>query len=139
MFDSDTWREIFAIMQKNKLRTMLTALSVAWGIFILIILLGVGKGLQNGAEIQFKGDAANSSWIFPDRTTVPYKGMAVNRQIQLKNSDYEALSQRIQGVEHLTVRYSPPTETSLVIAGAIAGFFPAWRAAKIRPIVALSA
>ena len=56
MFNIERWQEIFEAIAKNKLRTFLTGISVASGIFILVILLGVGRGLENGVAKQFERD-----------------------------------------------------------------------------------
>lgn len=107
MFDIDKWQEIFTTMAKNPLRTFLTAWSVAWGIWMLIILLGAGKGLQNGVQYKFQDDAINSIWIFPGETSIPHKGMQEGRRIQLTNEDYDDLDLRVEGVEHITGRHYP--------------------------------
>lgn len=94
MFNIERWQEIFEAISKNKLRTFLTGISVASGIFILVILLGVGKGLQNGIEKQFERDAAGIIEVWSGTTTKEYKGLNPGRQIQFRNSDYEASLQK---------------------------------------------
>jgi putative ABC transport system permease protein len=102
MFDLDKWQEIFGTIRKNKLRTLLTAFSVAWGIFILIVLLAAGQGLKNGVENQFGSDAANSLWIDAGQTSMPYAGYKPGRQIRLRNSDFYYVRDRVEGVDHAT-------------------------------------
>lgn len=104
MFDIDKWQEIFFTMKQNKLRSFITAFNVAWGIFILIILMGFGSGFQHGVEHQFDDDATNSLWIRAGKTSKPFNGLKPGRQIQFTNQDYEAIKQ-IDGVEYITGRY----------------------------------
>jgi putative ABC transport system permease protein len=106
MFDVDTWQEILDTIRANKLRSFLTAFSVAWGIFMLIVLLGSGQGLANGIEYQFRDDAINSIWVFPGQTSIPYKGLGPGRRVQLTNEDREEIRTGVDGVEHITSRFS---------------------------------
>ncbi|MGB9746807.1 MAG: ABC transporter permease [Bacteroidales bacterium] len=105
LFDVDNWQEIFSTIKKNKLRTFLTGFSVAWGIFMLMILLGSGNGLQNGIEYQFKSDATNTLWLWNGTTTKPYKGMQAGRQINFTNEDYDFVKNLIPGVKEISARY----------------------------------
>ncbi|WP_432222358.1 ABC transporter permease [Flavobacterium sp. TMP13] len=97
MFNIERWQEIFEAIAKNKLRTFLTGISVASGIFILVILLGAGKGLQNGIEKQFEGDAKGIIEVWSNTTTKEYKGLNPGREIQLRNSDYNLAVQKFGG------------------------------------------
>lgn len=105
MFDQDKWQEILSTIKKNKLRSFLTGFSVAWGIFMLIILLGSGKGLQNGVEYEFKQDAVNSIWINPGQTSVAYKGYSLGRQIRFTNNDYDQVSKNVKDLEYISARF----------------------------------
>ncbi|MEY8019444.1 ABC transporter permease [Muriicola sp. SD30] len=89
MFDLERWQEIFDTIRKNKLRTFLTGVSVASGIFILVILLGFGQGMQNGISYEFEQDATTIVEVWPGVTTKEYKGLNPGRRIQLRNENYE--------------------------------------------------
>jgi putative ABC transport system permease protein len=102
----DRWQEIYSTVRRNKLRTFLTALSVAWGIFMLVILLGAGSGLQNSVEYKFRDDAVNSIWLYGGKTTIPHAGLPPGRKITFKNGDFDAIKRDIAAVEHITGRYT---------------------------------
>lgn len=104
MFDLDIWQEILATIKKNKMRTFLTGFSVAWGIFMLMILLGSGNGLSNGVAANFMNDAVNAMWIWRGETTIPYQGMKSGRPIQFQNQDQEIV-QKVSGVGVSSGRY----------------------------------
>lgn len=93
MFSIESWQEIFEGLFKNKLRTVLTGVSVASGIFILVILLGAGNGIQNGIQKQFERDAVNQISVWPGITQKEYKGLGIGREIQLHNADYSMSTQ----------------------------------------------
>lgn len=113
MFDFDKFEEILNTIKKNKLRTFLTGFSVAWGIFMLIILLGSGKGLQNGFEKQFSSSATNAIWMWSGQTSLPYKGMNPGRPIRLTNDDYEVINKQIAGVNDISARYNMWNTTAI--------------------------
>ncbi|KAA6345794.1 Macrolide export ATP-binding/permease protein [termite gut metagenome] len=83
----DIWQEIYGTIKRNKLRTFLTGFAVAWGIFMLMVLLGAGNGLIHAFEYSSEGVAMNSIKIYPGETTKPYEGLKQGRSIQLDNVD----------------------------------------------------
>jgi len=104
MFNLDRWQEIGLSLSRNRFRTTITALSVAWGIFMLVILLGAGQGLENATRWQFRDDATNSLWMFAGKTTLPHEGQAVGRELTFTNADFDQISQQPE-VDHATGRF----------------------------------
>ena len=105
VFSPDRWYEIFDTIRRNKLRTFLTALSVAWGIFMLVILLAAGNGLRNSVAHDFRDDAVNSLWLWAGQTSMPHEGHPIGRTIQFTNRDYERIRDTVPGVERITGRF----------------------------------
>ena len=87
MFSRDRWQEIFETIRKNKLRTFLSGFTVALGIFIFVILFGLGNGLKNTFAEFFMDDSTNTLWLNPGKTTKPYKGFKKDRRIEFDNTD----------------------------------------------------
>lgn len=123
MFDRDKWQEIFGTIRKNKLRTFLTAFSVAWGIFVLIILLGCGKALRNSAEDSFMRDAINSLDIEGGQTSIAYDGFKVGRRIQLTNEDYDLICSKVNNLEYTSAVYNGETRTRVLTYKNLHGAF----------------
>lgn len=107
MFNIERWQEIFETLRKNKLRTFLTGLSVASGIFILVILLGFSSGIENGVTSEFQQDATNKVSVRTRRTTKGYKGLNPGRYIQLKDEDFASVNASYDNnLEYRSASYS---------------------------------
>jgi putative ABC transport system permease protein len=104
MFQIDRWGEVFDTIRRNKLRTILTCISVAWGIYVMVVLLGMGQGLNNGIRKSFRRDAANAVYINAAKTSIPWGGYNINRRITFNNRDYDA-ALKIPGIAHLGKQY----------------------------------
>ena len=104
VFDSDRWQEIFSTLKKNKLRTFFTAFGVFWGIFMLVIMMGSGSGLENAVGRDMGNMATNSVFMWSMRTSMPYKGFDRGRYYNFRNSDTEALLENIPEIKYIGPR-----------------------------------
>lgn len=97
----DSFQEILFTLRQNKLRTLLTAFGVFWGIFMLMLMLGAGRGMQNGVYDSFGGNVMDFIIVYTNTTSVAYKGMGLGRSIQLNRDDIQAIKQQIPNVRFI--------------------------------------
>ncbi len=103
MFDLDKWKEIWATLRSNRLRTFLTAFGVFWGILMLMAMLGFGSAIQSGSQKQMKGMATNLLFVWGQQTTESYDGLPPGRGVRFNNADIELL-RRLPAIEYLAPR-----------------------------------
>lgn len=87
----DLISDIFSALSKNKLRTFLTGFSMAWGVFMLMLLLGCGNGLQNAVMLNYDDNSKNQITLFPGRSSMPYKGLQAGRRSIINDNVLERL------------------------------------------------
>lgn len=100
----DFFTEIIQTIKQNRLRAIMTGFSVAWGIFMLLVLLGAGNGLQHGMENNFKGISTNSMFVWGGQTQMAYDGIKPGKYIQFRNEDYKQMAKQVDGIEYITGR-----------------------------------
>jgi putative ABC transport system permease protein len=101
MIDLDTWQEVFATLQKNPTRTAMTAWGVFWGTFLLVLMLGIGRGLELGVMHDMSGLSANNIYLWGGRTTLPYNGLGPGRRLSLDLDDIAEIRRTVPGVQSL--------------------------------------
>ncbi len=104
MFNRDRWREILEVLTSNVWRTIFTAFGVCWGIFILILLLAAGKGLENGIKQDFGDIATNTMFMWTRATTMGYEGLPKGRQFEFKIEDVQALRDNVPDLRYISPR-----------------------------------
>ncbi|MGP2569535.1 ABC transporter permease [Ornithobacterium rhinotracheale] len=104
IFERDTWSEIYHTLDKNKARTLLTMVGVAWGMLLFVFLLGVVNGLSNGFDKELKGTSTNSLFIWTQQTSVPYDGFGRGRTFRFQLSDIDALKKEFKEIKIITPR-----------------------------------
>ncbi len=104
MFNRDRWKEIMEVLTGNWFRTVLTAFGVFWGIFILLILLAAGKGMQNGIMTDFGDIATNTMFIWTQATSKDYEGLPKGRQFEFKLEDVETLNNTMSNLRYVSPR-----------------------------------
>ncbi|WP_346862270.1 ABC transporter permease [uncultured Draconibacterium sp.] len=112
MFDLDLWKEILSALKKNRMRSFMTAFGVFWGIFMLIVMSGAGRALENGVMDGIKAFASNSAFFWTERTSKPYKGFQRGRRWDYKNTDIEYIKANISDIEYLSPRLFGPRSNS---------------------------
>lgn len=105
MFDLDRWREIFQSINKNRLRSVMSGFTVAFAILLFTLLFGVASGLGNFFKTAFADDAQNMMFVRVGKTTKPYKGLQRGRRVQLKNTDYNYITDEYaDNIQYQTAR-----------------------------------
>ena len=116
----DFWCEIYESVKRKPSRTILTGIGISWGIFILIVLVGIGSGFERGVFKLFNGFSKSTTYVYASETPMGYKGAASGRKIQFQKEDLNMLKSRIPEITHL----SPETgRWNAVYAGTKNGWF----------------
>jgi putative ABC transport system permease protein len=102
MFDLDRFQEIWITLTRNKVRSLLTGFGVFWGIFMLMIMLGAGHGLERGMLDQVEGLATNSCFMGASTTSEPYQGFQRGRQWNIRNKDVDILAHSVPELDCLS-------------------------------------
>lgn len=117
----DGWREALLHLGARPLRSALTAFSVAWGVFMLIVLLAAGDGLEGAMRWNYRDDAINSIWLSAGRTSRPHEGRGIGRPIQLDDDDVDMV-EALPESGHVTGRFIPPSDTRIAHGARSATF-----------------
>jgi len=104
MIDTELWSEIWQVLKSNRLRTLLTASGIFWGVFILIVMLGFGNGIQAGVNKSMAGYATNALYLWGQSTSVPWQGLPPGRSVDLSNDDTAAILSKVSGIDTLAPR-----------------------------------
>jgi putative ABC transport system permease protein len=104
MFNRDKWNEILEVLTTNWLRTLLTAFGVFWGIFILILLLAAGKGLENGIRMDFGDIATNTMFMWTQPVTKSYQGLSKGRRYSYDLDDVRDIRNNIDNLRFISPR-----------------------------------
>lgn len=104
MFDRDKWEEVWQTLRRNKLRTLMTASGVFWGIFMLVLMLGFGTGLQGGVEKNLLGFANNAVFVWAQRTRLAYHGFQPGRRVRFETADIERLRTALPEIDQVVPR-----------------------------------
>ncbi|MBD5174899.1 MAG: ABC transporter permease [Bacteroidales bacterium] len=125
----DIIHEIGQTLRNNRLRTMLTGLAVAWGIFILIMLLGAARGVVNAFQYNFRNDDSNVLQVWGGRTSKPYKGYKDGRWVGLKDGDIETIEHNNSATVSQVTAYASVDTAKIAterdyVAGGFEAVFP---------------
>jgi len=125
---SDVIYEIYTSMSRNKLRIALTGFSIAWGMFMLIVLLGSGNGLLHGVTDNFSSMAVNTMTLYPGQTSKAFDGLAKGREIHLELSDLDYLAKRFpKEIGHISPEVSTSVRASFgteYVSTDLTGYYP---------------
>ncbi len=102
----DLIREIGQTIKNNKLRTALTGLAVAWGIFMLIVLLGASRGVVNSFQERTSTSSVNYIKLWSGTTSMPYKGYRDGRWVRLHQKDMGAIEQEVSAAQEVSITTS---------------------------------
>jgi putative ABC transport system permease protein len=120
LFDRDTWQELYDSISKNKLRTVVTTFGVGFGIFLLVVLLGSARGMENSFNRLFGNFATNSVFVWGQSTSKPFKGFQEGKRVRLSLDDAKKVEENIEGIEFVVPRNQTQ---SLVVRNFLSGTF----------------
>jgi putative ABC transport system permease protein len=108
----DLWQEIMATIKANKLRTFFTGFAVAWGIFMLIILLASGNGLSNGVSTNFASESKNAIYLWPGTSSMAYSGYQSGRKMKMSEKDIFLSEKQLPYVDTVAYKFYPSESTT---------------------------